>query len=130
MGRLLRDVRYALRNFRKAPIFVAFAILTLALGVGANSAIFSLISTVLLRPLPFPESDRLTFVWEDTAMFGLKDSVVALANYVDWRDQNHVFQQMGALETNLFTVTGNGEPLALQGATATASLFRTLGVQP
>ncbi len=130
MTRLLQDVSYAWRTLRKAPVFACMAILTLALGVGANSAIFSLISTVLLRPLPFPEPDRLAFVWEDTAMFGLKDSVVALANYVDWRDQNHVFQQMGVVETNLFTATGAGEPLAIQGGIVTASLFRTLGVRP
>jgi len=122
-------VTYAARTPRKTPVFTAVAILTLALGVGANSAIFSLISTVLLRPLPFTDPDRLTFVWENTALFGLKDSVVALANYVDWRDQNHAFQQMGVVETNLFTAIGAGEPVAIQGV-VTASLFSSLGVRP
>ena len=130
MARLIQDVNYAWRTLRKTPVFAAVAILTLALGVGANSAIFSLISTVLLRPLPFPEPDRLTFVWEDTAMFGLKDSVVALANYVDWRDQNHVFQRMGVVETSGFTAIGAGEPVVIQGGVVTASLFSTLGVRP
>ena len=130
MARLLQDVTYAARTLRKAPVFTAVAVLTIALGVGANAAIFSLISTVLLRPLPFPEPGRLAFVWEDTAMFGLKDSVVALANYVDWRDENRVFRQMGAIETNLFTAVGAGEPLAIEGGTVTASLFPTLGVRP
>jgi len=94
----MHDLRYSARMLVKSPLFAAVAILTLGLGVGANSAIFSLVNAVLLRPLPFPEPDRLVFVWEDTNMFGLKDSVVAMGSYVDWRARNHVFQQMGALE--------------------------------
>jgi ABC-type antimicrobial peptide transport system permease subunit len=94
----MHDLRYSARMLVKSPLFAAVAILTLGLGVGANSAIFSLVNAVLLRPLPFPEPERLVFVWEETGMFGLKDSVVAMGNYVDWRERNHVFQQMGALE--------------------------------
>jgi len=130
MGRLLRDVTYAWRTLRKTPVFTAVAILTLALGVGANSAIFSLISAVLLRPLPFPQPERLAFVWEETTMFGLKDSVVSLANYVDWRERSRSFQTMGALEGSPFTLTGAGEPLVLDGASVTASALGALGVQP
>jgi ABC-type antimicrobial peptide transport system permease subunit len=92
------DLRYAARMLIKSPLFAAVAILTLGLGAGANSAIFSLVNAVLLRPLPFPEPERLVFVWEEINMFGLKDRVVAMGNYVDWRARNHVFQQMGALE--------------------------------
>lgn len=126
----MHDLRFAARVLSKSPLFAAVAILTLGLGVGANSAIFSLVNTVLLRPFPFPEPDQLVFVWEDTNMFGLKDSVVAMGNYMDWRARNHVFQQMGALEQRRYLVTGAGEALQIQGSIVTASLFRTLGVKP
>ncbi|HEY2013607.1 MAG TPA: ABC transporter permease [Bryobacteraceae bacterium] len=128
--RLVQDLRYACRTLRKSPVFTMVAMLTLALGIGANSAIFTLIDGVLLRPLPFPEPDRLVLVWEDTNMFGLKDSPVALANYMDWRAANHVFQQMGALEQPSYRLTGSGEPMVIRGSIVTASLFGTLGVQP
>jgi len=105
MSRLFQDLRYGCRTLRKSAMFTAIAIWTLALGVGANSAIFTLVNAVLLRPLPFPEPDRLVFIWEDTNLFGLKDSVVSLANYADWRAQNHVFQQMGALESRTYRLT-------------------------
>jgi len=104
--------------------------LTLALGIGANSAIFTLIDAVLLRPLPFAQPDRLVLVWEDTNVFGLKDSPPAMGNYVEWRAGNHVFQQMGALEEPPYLLTGVGEPLVIHGSIVTASLFPTLGVQP
>src|SRR5512141_1396127 len=106
---LVRDLRYSWRTLAKSPIFTSVAVLTLALGIGANTVIFTLVNTVLLRPLPFPEPDRLMFVWEETNMFGLKDSVVSLANYADWRAQNHVFQQMGALERRTYRLTAPGE---------------------
>jgi len=130
MKRLLQDLRYGCRSWRKTPVFTLVAILTLALGIGANAAIFTLVNAVLLRPLPFPEPGRLVFVWEETTMFGLKDSVVSLANYADWRTQNRVFQQMGALETRSYRLNGVGEPVQLFGSTVTASLFGTLGVRP
>ena len=126
----MRDLRYAARLLAKSPVFAAVAILTLGLGVGANSAIFSLVNAVLLRPFPFPEPDRLVFVWEETAMFGLKDSVVAMGNFTEWRARNRVFEQMGALEQRRYLVTGAGEPLQIRGSIVTAGLFRTLGVQP
>jgi putative ABC transport system permease protein len=130
MTQLVQDLRYAWRILRKAPVFTAVAILTLALGIGANTAIFTLVNAVLLRPLPFPEPDRLVFIWEDTKMFGLKDSVVSLANYADWRAQSRAFQQMGALENRSYRLTGSGEALQVAGSTVTGSLFGTLGVQP
>jgi putative ABC transport system permease protein len=130
MSRLLRDLRYACRSLRKTPVFTIVATLTLALGIGANAAIFTLVNAVLLRPLPFPEQHRLVFVWEETTMFGMRDSVVSLANYADWRAQNHSFQQMGALETRTFRINGAGEPLQVIGSTVTSSVFGTLGVRP
>ena len=123
-------LRLAFRSLRKSPGFAAVALLTLALGVCANSAIFTLIDAVLLRPLPFPDPDRLVLVWEDTRMFGLKDSPPAMGNYVEWRARNHVFQKMGALEQPSYRLTGSGEPLVIPGSIVTASLFPALGVQP
>ncbi len=127
---LLRDLRYSWRTLGKNPVFTSVAVLTLALGIGANTVIFTLVNTVLLRPLPFPEPDRLVFVWEETNMFGLKDSVVSLANYADWRAQNHVFQQMGALESRAYRLTAGGEAIQVLGSTVTGSLFTTLGAKP
>ncbi|HYK87875.1 MAG TPA: ABC transporter permease [Acidobacteriota bacterium] len=126
----MRNIRYAARILLKNPLFATVSILTIALGVGANTAIFSLVNAVLLRPFPFPEPERLVFVWEETSMFGLKDSVVAMGNYMDWRERNHVFQQMGALEQKRYVVTGTGEALRVEGSVVTASLFHILGVQP
>ena len=115
---------------RNSPVFTAIAIVTLALGIGANSAIFTLVNAALLRPLPFPQPDRLALVWEETRMFGLKDSPVALGNYSDWRAQNHVFEQMGALEQATLRLTGAGETQQVHGSAVTASFFETLGVKP
>jgi putative ABC transport system permease protein len=130
MTRLAQDLRYAWRTLRKSPVFAAVALVTLALGIGANTAIFTLINAALLRPLPFPGPERLALVWEDTSMFGLKDSPVALGNYVEWRARNRVFQQMGALEQRTFRLTGIGEAQQIQGSVVTASLLETLAVQP
>ena len=130
MTRLLQDLRYACRTLRKSPVFAAVAILTLALGIGANSAIFTLINAALLRPLPFPHPERLALVWEETAMFGLKDSPVALGNYADWRAQNRSFEAMGALERGSVRLTGAGEAQQIQCSGVTASVLETLGVKP
>src|SRR5215471_7113034 len=127
MSRLAQDVRYGFRTLRKTPLFTAVAMLTLALGIGANSAIFTLINAALLRPLPFPAPERLALVWEDTSMFGLKDSPVALGNYTEWRARNHVFTEMGALEQGAAVFAGAAEAQEIRGCIVTASFFRTLG---
>jgi putative ABC transport system permease protein len=130
MTRLVQDLRYGCRTLRKSPISSIVAALTLALGIGANSAIFTVINAALLAPLPFPAPERLALVWEDTSMFGLRDSPVALGNYTDWHGQNHVFERMGALEERSFRLTGIGEAQQVFGAVVTASLPETLGVKP
>ena len=130
MTRLPQDLRYAWRTLRGSPTFSMVAAATLALGIGANTAIFTVINAALLAPLPFPAPERLALVWEDTSMFGLKDSPAALGNYTDWRAQNHVFEQMGALEGRFFRLTSAGEAQQVLGAVATASLLPTLGVKP
>ena len=94
---VLDDLRFALRTLRKNPGFTLAAVLALALGIGANSAMFSVIDGILLRPLPFPQSERLVNVWETNAVRNIPRFPVAAANYYDWRKQNQVFAALGAV---------------------------------
>lgn len=125
-----QDLRYAARRLRKSPGFTVMAVLILALGLGANTAIFSVISATLLRPLPFFEPDRLVGVWEQTEMFGLRYSPPAMGNYVEWREQNRSFEEMGALEQWQTRLTGDGRPEEVMGSYVTSSLFRVLAARP
>jgi putative ABC transport system permease protein len=127
---LERDTRYTLRGLIKAKVFTVVAILMLALGIGANTAIFTLLYTILLRPLPFREPDSLVMVWEDQTRYGFPQGTPAPANYVDWRAQNHVFEDMAAMVWRDFTITGNDSPERVAGVRLTANLLPMLGVQP
>jgi len=127
---LLLDLRYAIRSLRNAPAFTAVAVLTLALGVGANSAIFCLINATLLRPLPYDQPERLVLVWESAPFFGLHDSPVSPANYVDWRARAKSFEEMGGLEDNSYRLTGDGNPEVVRGGGLTSSAFRALRTRP
>ncbi len=125
---LAQDVRYGLRMLRKSPGFTAVAVLTLALGIGANTAIFSLVNGVLLRPLPYRDPDRLTLVWE-------KDDVgrpnnATFATYTDWKSMNKSFEELALYRSWQPTVTGSGDPEQLTGLRVTNNYFRTLGIQP
>src|SRR5690242_7007772 len=95
---LLRDVRFALRMFARSPIVTATAIATIALGIGANAAIFSAVNAVVLRPLPFPQPDRLWAVTEENARMGWHHAMVSTANYLDWRDDVHAFENLAAYD--------------------------------
>jgi putative ABC transport system permease protein len=128
--RLLQDVRFAIRVLRKSPGFLVFAILALALGLGANAAIFSLVDAVLLRPLPFQKAGRLVEVWEDASRMGFPFNTPAPANFADWKRRNHVFEDMAALKDHLYALTGAGTPEQLEGSPVTANLFPLLGVSP
>ncbi|HEY1243023.1 MAG TPA: ABC transporter permease [Bryobacteraceae bacterium] len=128
MSRLLDDVRYALRLLKKSPGFTLIAVLTLALGIGANTAVFSVVNGVLLRPLSFPEPERLIRVWERTRSF--EQNSVAYLNYVDWRKENRTCEEMGALRTEDFNMTGTGVPERLKGVQLTASMLRVLRMTP
>ena len=129
MHTLLQDFRYALRQLRKSPGFTAVAVLTLALGLGANSAIFSVIDAVLLRPLPFHAPSRLVIVKPTEP--GRRDDIgVSYPTFLDWRAQNHVFEGLAVFRQDDFTLTGRGEPAHLTGAVVSANLFSMLGVPP
>jgi putative ABC transport system permease protein len=127
-----QDVRYACRTLRKAPGFTAVAILTLALGIGANAAMFSVINAVLLRPLPFPDPDRLVAVSEldfrQTA--GGAPSSASYPNFFDWRSRSRVFDHLSSYRISDLTVAGGPVAFHLDGAVVSAEFFSTLGVQP
>src|ERR1051325_9385993 len=125
-----QDLRYGFRTLLKNPGFTAIAVIALALGIGANSAIFSVVNTVLLRPLPYKDSDRLVMVWEDATKHGYPRDTPAAANYIDWRTQNHVFEDMGAVADLSANLTGAGDPERIEGSRANASVFSVLGVAP
>ena len=127
--RLFQDVRFSLRLLGRSPGFVVFAVLALALGLGANAAIFSVINAVLLQPLPFRDAGRLVEVWEDSRTRFQLDTP-APANYADWKRRNHVFEDMAALKGDLYALTGQGRPEQIEGSPVTANLFPMLGVSP
>ncbi len=130
---LLRDLRYAVRVLRQRPGYSVAAIVVLALGIGANTAIFSVVHAVLLRPLPFPDADRLTFVWHTPppdAFPGMTRFTVSPANFLDWQRQARSFERMGLMQFRPFNITGGGEPESLRAAGVTAGFFQTLGAQP
>jgi putative ABC transport system permease protein len=130
LGDFGQDIRYGLRVLWKNPGFTAVAVVALALGIGANSAIFSVVNAVLLRPLPYKDPDRLVMVWEENSKSGYPKDTPAAANFVDWRDQNQVFEGMAAVAEQDFNLTGSGEPVRLTGRRVSAELFPLLGVAP
>jgi putative ABC transport system permease protein len=130
METLLKDIRYGIRSLLNRPGFAAVAVITLALGIGANTAIFSVVNAVLLRPLPFPDPARLVMVWEDASFAGFPRNTPAPANYADWRAQNQVFVDMAAQDMRSFNLTGDGEPEKIEAFGVTANFFPLLGVKP
>jgi putative ABC transport system permease protein len=127
---MIQDLRFGVRMLLKKLTFTLVAVITLALGIGANSAIFSVVNTVLLRPLPYKDPDRLVMVWENATHQGFPRNSAAAANYIDWRDQNRVFENMAAIARASFNLTGAGEPEKVDGRSVSASLFPLLGVEP
>ena len=131
--RLAQDIRYGLRRLRKSPGFTTVAVLSLALGVGANTAIFSIIHAVLLRPLPYPEPHRLLAIEETqsaTKVFSSEAMMVSALHFVTWRKQCRSFEQIALLDGLSLNLTGMGEPERLDVERASATLFPLLGVQP
>ena len=128
---VISDCRYGIRQLRKNPSFTAVAVMTLALGIGANTAMFSMVYGVVLRPLPFKDAGRLYTLWERNAKMGYEQNPPAAGNFRDWRDHNHVFEQMAAFDsTQTFNLAGNSSPERVDGAAVSPELFALLGVSP
>ena len=133
MGTLVQDVRYGLRVLRKSPGFAAVAVIVLGLGIGANTAIFSVVNAILLRPLPYRDPSRLMQVWHvppPKQFPGMTKFSVSPANYLDWERQNNVFQSMAIYGFQSYNITGTDQPQALQASVVSQDFYRTLGVQP
>ena len=130
MGALTGDIRLAIRRLRRSPGFTAAAVLTLALGIGANSAFFSLADAALLRPLPYPTADRLVMLWESQAAAGKERERASAANFLDWRRETPAFDEMAAWTVWGLGLTGDGYPEELTSVRGSANLFPMLGVSP
>jgi putative ABC transport system permease protein len=130
MSTFWQDLRYGFRMLLKKPGFTVVAILALALGIGANTAIFSVVNAVLLRPLPFPDPDQLVIVWMDNRQMSMNEDIHSFPNYLDYRDQNKVFERLAAYRGASLNLTGTGEPERILGAASTASLFEVMKVSP
>jgi predicted permease len=130
MRTTLQDLKYAVRMLVKNPAFTAVAVLTLALGIGANTAIFSVVNTVLLRPLPYKNPNSLVMVWGKNVEKGFTIDLVSKPDFVDWRSQSRVFEQMADSDDAMYTLTGVGEPASIIGYQFSPDLFGVLGVAP
>jgi putative ABC transport system permease protein len=128
MDTLIQDLRYAIRTLSRNPAFSAVAVLTLALGIGANTTIFTVVNGVLLKPLPYPEPDRLLMLWE-RPLSGGEIGTVAAANFFDWREQNHSFSRMAAIDPYPdFILKGSPQPQLLAGAAVSSGFLSLFGV--
>jgi predicted permease len=133
METLLKDIRYGIRILWKSPGFAIVAVLTLALGIGANTAIFSVVNAVLLRPLPYQDPERLVQIWHvppPDHFPGMTRFTVSPANYLDWANQNHGFEQLAIYSFTSFRMTGNGDPEGLLAVRASQDFFPVLKIQP
>lgn len=130
LEQIAQDARYALRLFHRAPGFAAMAVLTIAIGIGANTAMFSAVHAVLLAPLPFPEPDRLVRIHERRVQDGLLRNMASPPNVLDWQQQSTSFTAIAAYRRRSVNLSGPGEPRYVHGARASASFFGILGVSP
>jgi len=133
MFNLISDFKHGLRMLLKNPAYTAVAIMVLALGIGANTAIFSVVNAVLLRPLPFRDPARLVQVWHvppPKSFPGMTEFAVSAANFIDWQKQNHVFDKMAILTGSALTLTSNDQPEELQGAAVSSDFFSTMQARP
>ncbi|HXT29327.1 MAG TPA: ABC transporter permease, partial [Vicinamibacterales bacterium] len=124
------DTQYALRTIAKRPLFYSLVVLTLALGIGANAAIFTVVNGVLLRPLPYPQPDRLMMVWTHNPRQGFDKDVSTYPNFDDWRRSSQSFEHLSAYFGASVTLTGSGDPAQIRGARVTPEFFETMGVAP
>jgi putative ABC transport system permease protein len=127
---LLRDASHALRLLLRAPAFSTIAVLTFAVGIGVNIAVFNVVNGVLLRPLDYPEPDRITMIWVDNRRQGIREDITSYPNYLDWRSQGTSYAHMAGFTPAAVSLTGTGEPERLLGALVTANFFDVMGIPP
>jgi len=128
MQTFLQDLKYAVRMFLKQPAFTIIAILTLAIGIGANTTIFSVVNSILLRPLPYREPDRLAMVWMNNARINISEDWHSYPNYEAYRNNTSTFEDIAIFNNRSFNITGDNEPERVRGAIASSNLFPLLGV--
>jgi putative ABC transport system permease protein len=128
MHNIWQDLRYGARMLLRNPAVSAVAVVTLALGIGANTATFSIVNAVLLRPLPYQNPDRLASLWTNVPEQGRRP--ITPGNFVDWKNQNTVFEDVAAFNPSTVTLTGDGEPVQMMGANTSAGYFAVVGVEP
>src|SRR6266540_626423 len=126
---LIRDLRFAVRSFLRAPRFTIPALVTLALGIGGTSAMFSVVRSVMLEPLPYRDLDRIVAVWE-TNRGGTSRNVIAPSNFVAWRERTRTLEHLGMVGPATIAMTVNGQPDNIRGLTVSSDVFRALDVQP
>src|SRR5690242_576391 len=128
MTNFWQDIRFGLRVLLKSPGFTVIAVLTLALGIGANTALFSVVNGVLLNPLPLPNPDKLVALYSKTPTF--QESSISYPNFLDWQKNNHSFSELGAFRSEDYNLTGEGEPERLHGHMISAEFLSALGINP
>ena len=130
MTGLMQDIRYAARKMQRTPVFTFAVVLTVALAIAANTAIFSFVNAVMIRPLPFPEPGRLVQVAEKNEKLNLPSFGASVLNFLSWREQQHVFDELGAVGSRSYTLTGPGDPEQFTGNAVSPALVRALGIAP
>src|SRR6185295_17980849 len=130
MDQLWADVRYSLRLLRKAPVFTIVAVAILALGIGANTALFAIVDAVLLRPLPYADPDRVVMVWEDSSFAGFPKNTPAPGNVLEWRQLNRSFVDIASTRGVNASLTGDGPPEQVLGRGVSPNFLAVLGVTP
>src|SRR4051812_13993960 len=130
METLWQDLRYSIRMLFKSRVVTVVAIAAIALGVGANTAIFSVVNAVLLRPLPFDKPEHLVRLFVTNVKKGVNNNPTSYLNFLDWRDQSHSFEQMAAYSEGSAAITEGETPEQIQGVTISAAIFPMLGAKP
>src|SRR5687768_13502163 len=130
METLRQDLSYGIRTLFRYPGFTSIAVLSLAIGIGANSAIFSVANALLLRPLPYEEADRLVILWSRSPGLNIPQDWFSPGQYLDVKTQNQVFEETAVTIGTSFNLTGNGPPERIDGARVSSSLFPLLGAKP
>ncbi len=130
LEQLAQDIRYALRGMYRSPGFTTTALLSLALGIGANTAIFTVVNAVLLKPLPFPEPGRIVQLWETKPAKGTTRNVINPFNFLDWQERTRSFEAMAAVQPTTTNLTGGGDPQAVEGMEVGQPYFSILAWRP